>query len=93
MIATSVSSGLLVLLGGIIGGILWSGFGRNLLVRQDKAALENGKGSPATVSQQLGVSRGSGVVLFEVMCLSVIAAVVTWGPGCKLSHINLSSRS
>jgi hypothetical protein len=33
-VVTSVSSGPLVLLGGVLGGILWSGFGKRLLVQK-----------------------------------------------------------
>jgi len=64
-----------VLLGALIGGILFSRFGKPLLGKvENKKAIEQ-----PTIYEQLGTSRIVGLVGFEVICLSIIGAVSLLG--------------
>jgi len=80
-VATSVSSGPFVLLGGVLGGILWSGYGKQFLVQQTKDPLGKPKPqSPITIHQQLGISESSGLITYEVLCLSILGAATLFAP-------------
>ncbi|CZR68769.1 uncharacterized protein PAC_18668 [Phialocephala subalpina] len=69
-IATGVPSGPYVLLGGILGGIFFSGFGKKWIGKvEDKDAL-----SKPTVYQKLGGDRGNAMAVYEVICLGGIGA-------------------
>jgi len=77
-VATGIASGPLVLLGGLLGGILFSKFGKPLIAKvnvKDKAVLEK-----PTVHQALGVNAGRALAVYEALCLSVVAAVGYWAP-------------
>lgn len=69
-IATGVPSGPFVLLSGILGGILFSGFGKKYVGKvEDKEAL-----SKPTVYEKLGGERGNAMAVYEVVCLGGIRA-------------------
>jgi len=82
-VVTSVSSGPLVLLGGVLGGILWSGFGKRLLVQKKEIDpfRDSKKPTQATVYQNLGISEGSSLVAYEIMCLGMLSGATLWAPG------------
>jgi hypothetical protein len=69
--ATSVPSAPWVLLGGVLGGTLWSRFGKELLVQKDAKTEDL---TQTTVSQKLGISEGSGLVAYEALCSSILLA-------------------
>ena len=70
-IATGVPSGPFVLLGGLIGGILFSGFGKRYIgTVADKEAI-----SKPAVYQRLGGDKIHAVAVYEVLCLSGIGAI------------------
>jgi len=74
-VATGIPSGPLVLLGGLLGGILFSRFGKPLLVKEEG----EGKGKE-TVDQALGVNTVRALAVYEALCLSVVAAAGYWAP-------------
>jgi uncharacterized membrane protein YedE/YeeE len=77
-IATGIPSGRLVLLGGILGGVLFSKFGKPLISKvnaKDQELLEK-----PTIHQALGVDPGRALALYEALCLSIVAAVGYWAP-------------
>ncbi|KUJ12589.1 YeeE/YedE family protein [Mollisia scopiformis] len=75
-IATGVRSGPFVLLGGILGGILFSGYGKRYL-----GMVSDGETiAKPTVYQKMGGDRTNAVAVYEVMCLSGIEAVRKFYP-------------
>jgi uncharacterized membrane protein YedE/YeeE len=76
-VATSVPSAPLVAFGSILGGILYSRFGKGLKVKvEDRELLEK----PA-VYQRLGVSQGGAVVAYIALCAAVVAIASSLVPG------------
>ncbi|EGO59793.1 hypothetical protein NEUTE1DRAFT_38602 [Neurospora tetrasperma FGSC 2508] len=87
-IGTGVRSGFYALEGGIIGGIVFTGFA-------EAAAKASGNGEESkeltkTVYENLGVSRSSVLVAFEAICASVVVSTALWtsvGPEAKISPV------
>lgn len=76
-VATSVPSAPLVAFGSVLGGILYSRFGKGLKVKvEDRELLEK----PA-VYQRLGVSQGGAVVAYIALCAAVVAIASSLVPG------------
>ncbi|KAE8445046.1 hypothetical protein EG329_013760 [Mollisiaceae sp. DMI_Dod_QoI] len=70
-IATGVRSGPFVLLGGLLGGILFSGYGKRFVrTVRDKEAI-----SKPTVYQKIGGKRKTAMAVYEVLCLSCLGAM------------------
>ncbi|KAL0471568.1 hypothetical protein QR685DRAFT_207243 [Neurospora intermedia] len=101
-IGTGVRSGFYALEGGIIGGIVFTGFvgpwiaKRNAAAKAAEAAAKaSGKGEESkeltkTVYENLGVSRSSVLVAFEAICASVVVSTALWtsvGPEAKMSPV------
>jgi len=77
-VATGTPSGPPVLLGGLLGGILFSKFGKPLLRKvkvEDMEAL-----TKPTVYQTLDVKESRAVAVYETFCLGVIAAAGYFAP-------------
>jgi uncharacterized membrane protein YedE/YeeE len=77
-LAAGVHTGFHALNGAIIGGLLWTGF-LSRVVKQNK---EKANITPITMTanDQLGLSRGVTLFLFEVACLSILAATTIYTP-------------
>jgi uncharacterized membrane protein YedE/YeeE len=73
-LATGIPSGPFVLLGGLVGGILFSKFGKQLIT---KTVVEekNQAWEKPTVYQASGISVGRALAVYEALCVSVIAGV------------------
>lgn len=84
-VATGVPSAPLVLLGGVIGGTIWSGCGKSLLVKRElKENVEKQITTPATtVSQILGINERVGLVVYELICISIFSAATIYAPAQK----------
>jgi len=77
-VATGIPSGPLVLLGGLLGGILFSKFGKPLIAEvkaEDKEVL-----SKPTVYQALGVKESRAIAVYEAFCLGIVAAAGWFAP-------------
>ncbi|KAH7346209.1 YeeE/YedE family protein [Rhexocercosporidium sp. MPI-PUGE-AT-0058] len=75
-LATGVPSGPLVLFGGLVGGILYSRFGKPLLGKvQDKTLMER-----PTVFQALEFKQGNAMAVYEVICLAMIGSLTHYFP-------------
>lgn len=75
-VATGIKSGPLVLLGGLLGGILYSKFGKGLQAKvQDKAALEK-----LTVHQKCGLGEAEAILAYEAFCAAIFGTVVYFAP-------------
>lgn len=81
-IASGLSHGPYVFLGCIIGGILWSGYGRELHVKECETRAEIGR-EKTTFYEKLGISESYGLVLFEVVVLSAILATSRFAHICE----------
>lgn len=76
-VATGVETGPRVLLGGVLGGVLYSGFGRRLQATvRDKSALEK-----LTVHQTYGLGENAAILMYEALCAAILGAVVYFAPG------------
>lgn len=77
-LAAGVHTGFHALNGAILGGLLWTGF-LSKMVKQNK---ERSNVTPITVTanEQLGLSRGVTLFLFEAACLSILAATTIYTP-------------
>lgn len=77
-LAAGVHTGFHALNGAILGGLLWTG----LLSKMVKQNKERANISPITVTanDQLGLSRGATLLLFETVCLSVLAVTTIYTP-------------
>lgn len=77
-LAAGVHTGFHALNGAILGGLLWTG----LLSKVVKQRKEKAKADPITVTanDQLGLSRGVTLLLFEAVCLSVLAVTTFYTP-------------
>ncbi|KAG6242786.1 hypothetical protein E4U24_005614 [Claviceps purpurea] len=74
-LAAGVQSGLYALNGAIVGGILWTGIVSKGVQRlREKNAVRPERG---VVNEQLGLSKGTAVLLFETACVGAIAATMT----------------
>lgn len=75
-LAAGAASGPPVLLGGLLGGILYSRFGQRLLgnVRNARAMAQ------PTVFQRLDVTQGRAMAVYETLCLGAIAAFSRFFP-------------
>jgi hypothetical protein len=86
-VATGVRSGPLVLLGGLIGGIIWSRYKRtqDYATRRSSIAVETkGKSrDPATASELAGISEAKGLLAYEAMCLSILCTAIYFAPGAR----------
>ncbi|KAK0120284.1 hypothetical protein ONS95_011690 [Cadophora gregata] len=75
-LTTGVPSGPRVLFGGLVGGILYSRFGKPLLGQvQNRALLEN-----PTVFQSLQIKQGNATAVYEAMCLGMIGTLMHYFP-------------
>ncbi|KAL3422721.1 YeeE/YedE family protein [Phlyctema vagabunda] len=70
-LAAGVRSGKLVVCGGVLGGIIYSRFGK--YIRRDAAVTAP---SCHTVQEQLNISRASAVLAYESICLATVSAVL-----------------
>ncbi|PBP20194.1 YeeE/YedE family protein [Diplocarpon rosae] len=71
-----VRSGPLVLLGGLLGGILYSRFGKPLLGKvQDRSLMVK-----PTVFQMLEMKQGNATAIYEALCLVVIGSLTHYFP-------------
>lgn len=76
-VATGVKTGPLILLGGILGGILYSKFGRGLQTKvQDRTALDK-----PTVHQTYGFRESEAILAYEAFCATVLGTVAYFAPG------------
>ncbi|KAK5998698.1 hypothetical protein PT974_01080 [Cladobotryum mycophilum] len=77
-LAAGVQTGFHALNGAILGGIIWTGF-LSTLVRKSR---ERAGAKPVTITanEQLGVSRGTVLLLFEAVCLSIVAITTIYTP-------------
>ncbi|KAH6716502.1 YeeE/YedE family protein [Leptodontidium sp. MPI-SDFR-AT-0119] len=76
-VASGISSGVPVLAGGILGGILWSRFGYCVKCAPTTPASEKGSTlskNELTLYDSTKMSSAQAVLLFEIVCLSVIIA-------------------
>ncbi|PVH74126.1 hypothetical protein DL98DRAFT_605698 [Cadophora sp. DSE1049] len=75
-LTTGVPSGPQVLFGGLMGGILYSRFGKPLIGQvQNKALMEK-----PTVFQNLEVKQGNATAVYEAMCLAMIGSLMHYFP-------------
>ncbi|KAL7788730.1 hypothetical protein V8C37DRAFT_387874 [Trichoderma ceciliae] len=77
-LAAGVHTGFHALNGAILGGLLWTG----LLSRMVKQSKERANSTPITVTanDQLGLSKGVTLLLFETACLSILTATTLYTP-------------
>ena len=75
-LTTGVPSGPLVLLGGLLGGILYSRFGKPLIGRVQNETLIR----KPTVFQSLEVEQGNAIAVYEAMCFAVIGSLTHFVP-------------
>ncbi|KAK4080691.1 hypothetical protein Trihar35433_1796 [Trichoderma harzianum] len=77
-LAAGVHTGFHALNGAILGGLLWTG----LLSKMVKQNKEKANITPITVTanDQLGLSRGVTLLLFEAVCLSILAVTTIYTP-------------
>jgi hypothetical protein len=76
-VATGVKSGPIVLLGGLLGGVLYSKFGKRLQAEvRDKTVVE-----APTVYQTYGIGEKEAVLAFEAFCAAILATVMYFAPG------------
>ena len=94
-IATGVPSGIFVLIGGVVGGTLWSGFGRNLREAQPKSpdpssvnvfslSSTNSNLTPPVPSQdviyaKLNLSMPQAVFAYEILCVACMVLATALG--------------
>ncbi|KAL5319002.1 hypothetical protein ACEPPN_014070 [Leptodophora sp. 'Broadleaf-Isolate-01'] len=75
-LTTGVPSGPLVLFGGLVGGIIYSRFGKPLLGKvQNKTLIEK-----PTVFQALEFKQGNATAVYEAMCLGMIGSLTHYFP-------------
>ncbi|KAH7410598.1 hypothetical protein BKA64DRAFT_358074 [Cadophora sp. MPI-SDFR-AT-0126] len=75
-LTTGVPSGPLVLFGGLVGGILYSRFGKPLIGQvRNKALMEK-----PTVFQSLEVKQGNATAVYEAICLAIIGSLTHYFP-------------
>lgn len=75
-VAAGVKTGPLVLLGALVGGVLYSKFGKGLQVElHDKAALEK-----LTVYQTYGVGESEAILAYEVLCGAILGTMAYFAP-------------
>tara|TARA_R110002060_G_scaffold18281_3_gene25215 strand:+ start:1225 stop:2055 length:831 start_codon:yes stop_codon:yes gene_type:complete len=75
-LTTGVASGPLVLLGGLLGGILYSRFGKPLLGQvQNRNLMEK-----PTVFKSLNVKQEHATVVYEVICLAMLGSLTHYFP-------------
>ncbi|KAI1804157.1 hypothetical protein F4811DRAFT_553159 [Daldinia bambusicola] len=76
-VGTGILSGLYTLGGGILGGIIWTGFLRSALHGQAKSSTKtlDGKRHPLTLDEWTGTSRLGTVIVMEVLFASVAATI------------------
>ncbi|KAK1252458.1 hypothetical protein MKX08_003645 [Trichoderma sp. CBMAI-0020] len=84
-LAAGVHTGFHALNGAIIGGILWTG----LFAKLVKGCKERANATPitTTANDQVGLSRGVTLLLFEAACISILAATTIYTspfPGAKV---------
>ncbi len=73
---TGVASGPYVLFGGLLGGVLYSRYGKLLLGRvQNKTLIEK-----PTVFQSLGINQGNATAVYEAICLGMIGVLAHYFP-------------
>lgn len=77
-VAAGVSAGYYALLGAVLGGIVYTGFLSGAVAR--RKAQKGLKTEPSTFDRQLGVSRATASVLFQVACAGVVAVTTAYGP-------------
>ena len=84
-LAAGVRTGFHALDGAIIGGILWSGLVSKLIKKQrEKSGV---KPEPGVVSNQLGLSNGTTLLLLETACIAVITATTVYTPASTTALI------
>lgn len=77
-LAAGVHTGFHALNGAILGGLLWTGlFSRLIKQHKEKANISS---ITVTANDQLGLSRGITLLLFETACLSILAATTIYTP-------------
>ncbi|RDL36968.1 Uncharacterized protein BP5553_04401 [Venustampulla echinocandica] len=75
-VATGVTTGVPVLFGTLVGGILYSLFKPILQGKPDEAKQKEDAFSKPTAYEQAGISRNTGLVLYEGLCVATIIAAV-----------------
>jgi uncharacterized membrane protein YedE/YeeE len=84
-VGTGVSSGPLVLAGGILGGIIYTGVSRYL--KTTKASKAN-VDTHLTISEKTDIDPNFVLLAFEGICASVVAASSLYGPSSSNSWLN-----
>ncbi|KAI1468812.1 uncharacterized protein F4812DRAFT_458336 [Daldinia caldariorum] len=76
-VGTGIRSGLYTLGGGILGGIIWSGFLRSALRGQAKSSTKtlDGKRYPLTLDEWTGTSRLGTIIVMEALFASAAATI------------------
>lgn len=77
-LAAGVRTGLHALDGALLGGILWSGFGSELVKGSREKA--GAKAETVSVNEQLGLSKGATLLLLEVVLLTIVATTIMYTP-------------
>jgi uncharacterized membrane protein YedE/YeeE len=76
-VATGIESGSRVLFGGLIGGILYSKFGKGLQAKvKDRSALDT-----LTVYQTCGLGENEAILAYEAFCAITLGTVMCFTPG------------
>ncbi|KAL6881922.1 hypothetical protein HDV57DRAFT_83949 [Trichoderma longibrachiatum] len=84
-LAAGVHTGFHALNGAILGGLLWTGLLSKIVKRRKERA--DISSITVTANDQLGLSRGVTLLIFETVCISVLAATTIYTPkfpGAKL---------
>ncbi|GAD99892.1 conserved hypothetical protein [Paecilomyces variotii No. 5] len=81
-VGTGISSGRYAILGGILGGILYT-----FLARKLRKTPSCGGNQAETLGRRLGMSPTATMLMFEMMCLSVLLAARYFAPGSRESFL------
>ncbi|KAF7560530.1 hypothetical protein G7046_g3614 [Stylonectria norvegica] len=78
-VGAGLQTGFSTLNGALVGGLVWTGVvGPLLKSRKEKLGVKAGTG---TFDENLGISRGAALVVFEAVCLAAVAGTVAYGKG------------
>lgn len=81
-LATGIPSASYVLLGGLLGGILYSKYGKQLIraPKAKAAAEEKMGGERPTIDQVLGIEPGRAMAIYETLCIGIVTAASYLAP-------------
>jgi uncharacterized membrane protein YedE/YeeE len=84
-IATGIASAPYVLLGGLVGGILYSRYGKSLILPPKSTVIVEAKQieERPTIDQTFGIDSGRALALYEALCLGIVATVGFLAPDTK----------